>query len=207
MPITQERMISLVKAGQYYAELVNRARANIETLYTIANTAVRVLESEENLTEQQQRALDTVWETVKSISAPLTTIDLQEFEMFKIITREDEHFSNKSIRTHNTSQRNYMRRRRHKSVDEINNNEANIALKDPSRNDEQEQQATLVALHQHLYSIDKESWAVNEIDKEISEKLPEQSSTDFLNRLVRSKRVAHIKATNRYVVENPNIIG
>ena len=207
MPITQERAIAIVDAGLFYANLVANARTVIETQTENADIAYAAILENSELTEQQRRAVTTLWEVTKTIGASIETITLPEFEAQKVLIKESAHFSSKSVITHNRAQRRYQKNRRAKIAEQVTDYQlpssiGNLIKTTPRNNLEQTRQ--LHELHRRLWGIEeKETWLPSELFDVISATIPKQSGTVILEEMITTKRILQNKTTGKYEIENP----
>jgi hypothetical protein len=185
--------------------MVNDLRKILYIYVSQAERAMKSLDDSDNLSEKQKEQITVIWETIRGIVDRVDPILPEEFEAYRNIIKESTHFNAQRI-SHNNAQARYNRRFRAKKYVETGNNVGEPIKRRPRAPTEQEQ--LLHELHRRLWLIEeKESWRASELIDVISATIPKQSPTAILNELTETKRISHIRATNTYVIENPNIRG
>jgi hypothetical protein len=201
MPVRQERIIALINAGQYHADIIDEARSLIYALFPGALAAIKRLE-ETQLTEDQTKNTTILWETIEAITG-IKDITMTEWEMRRILITEMAHF--KAFGKRNIIQRNYQERRRAIRVETNMTDEAPLGkpIKTTPRNNT-EQEKLIHELHRRLWLIEeKNSWRGSELVDVISATIPKQSPTVILNEMLAAKKICYNKSTDRYEIENP----
>lgn len=202
MPFTQQRAIAIVKAGLFYSAKLDDLRETLQFYILPARLAIVKLE-ESNASEDLKESAQALWETIRAIVDKCETISLEELAAFKTLIEENKHFDSGRVNRNNAQAR-YNRKYRSKG-----NNASELSeLKQPQQHRPKtttEQTQNLIEVHRRLWNIeDKESWVGSELCEAITATLPQQSPTAILNELCETKRIVFIKATNKYIIENPN---
>lgn len=203
MPFTQIRAVALIEAGLFYRDVIISLRRNLEVSIPAASNAMDILESEAPENTKRQAAT-TLWETLRIVTDILNVMSTKELDAHETLSRELGNFS-KTVQKKNDAHAAYMRRWRiRKGAEDSTLVIGDRPIKTKPRNDP-EQERFLSELHKRLWSIEKDSWLVEELVETITANAPKQSPTIVLQQLVETNRVAYIRATNRYEVENPNL--
>lgn len=184
-------------------DLVNRARQIITAVLPSATQAIDILEDQNMTEDQRNRAATVLWESLKSLTDILDTIQLNELDCRDTLIGEAKHF-NMARQNKNDLHARYMRRWRNDKADKLQDNAIGKPIKTrPRSNPEQVRQ--LHELHKRLWNIEeKESWLASELFDVISATIPKQTGTAILDEMIASKRIIRNKTTDRYEIENPN---
>lgn len=194
MPIKQERVITLIEAGNHYSQ-------RFWTLYNIARRQKPIAEAEH---DQLGSSADILYECFLAIANEVTKLEVEDYNSRETLALEEQHF--KKTAKQNDYTRRYMARQRHRKTEGVDSTTADgePIIKNWVPRSNPEEQTLLTDIQKRLYAVEKDSWKGSELADFILSIAPKFSPTVLIEKLMKAKRIVFIKQTNKFIVENPN---
>jgi hypothetical protein len=185
MPITQQRLTTIVESGLYYMDIIQRLRNLAPHLANVAR------EEYDKLGEQS----DKLYECFISLAETVMELSPKDYTAYHALLHEAEHL--KRVAKGNDYRRRKMaslRARRKEEKIEAGEPDMGMELFDPR----------LKAIHARLWAIEeKESWNARELADIIKSEVADMPTHEAIRDLVRTNRILHNQATDRYMIMNP----